>query len=48
MSLYKEDLNSVYLPEIKKIKFSLSNPNELLRTPEIKNHNLYMSSNDKM
>jgi len=46
MSLYKEDLNSVYLPEIKEIRFSLSNPTELLRTPEIKNHNLYMSSND--
>lgn len=46
MSLYKEDLNNTYIPEIKKIIFSLTNPEELLNTPEITNHNLYMSSND--
>jgi len=46
MSLYKEDLNNVFIPEIKEIRFSLVNPNELINTVEITNHNLYMSTSD--
>jgi DNA-directed RNA polymerase II subunit RPB1 len=46
MSLYKENLEDVYIPEIDHIKFSLMNPDELRKTPEIINHNLYMTSSD--